>query len=126
MEEFTIYVKNEPGQLAKVCDTLYRNGVNIESLATEGTRKDGTIKMVTNDVVTTKKALEKEKIPFETKEVLVVKIINRPGELAKITKKIGLESVNIESVYMFTDEKFALRVDDTRKTREILKEDLFE
>jgi len=124
MEEFTIYVKNKPGQLARVCDVLYRSGVNIQGTATEGTREDGTIKIITNDVATTKKALEKARIPFDVKEVLLVKILNRPGELAKMTKKIGGRNINIESIYLIGDEKFAVRVNDMGKAKEILKEDL--
>lgn len=124
MEEFTVFVKNKPGQLARVCDTLYRNGVNIESLATEGTREDGTIKIVTNDVTTSKRALEQARIPFETTEVLVVRILNKPGELAKVTGKIGSANVDIKSIYLLGDEKFAIRADNPKKAREILKEDI--
>jgi hypothetical protein len=124
MEEFTVYVKNKPGQLARVCDVLYRNGVNIQGVATEGTREDGTIKIITNDAATTRRALEQVKVPFDVKETFLVKIINRPGELSKITKKMGDNDINIISIYLIGDEKFALRVDDAEKAKKILKEDL--
>lgn len=124
MEEFTIFVKNQPGQLARITDALSRNGVNIESLVTEGTREDGTIKVVTSDANTTKRALEQARISFQTKEVLVVKILNRPGELTKVTKKMGAANVNVESIYLLGDEKFAVRANDMKKLREVLKEDL--
>lgn len=126
MEEFTIFMKNNPGELARVCDVLYRNCVNIEAVSSEGTRKDGTIKIVTNDTTTTKRALEQARIPFETKEVLLVKVLNRPGELAKLTKKLGSANINIESVYLLENGKFVMRVNDMNKSREILKEDLLE
>ena len=124
MEEFTIFVKNKPGQLAKVCDVLYRNGVNIESLANEGKREDGTIMIITNDAATTRRALTEARIPFEAKEVLVVKVRDRPGELAKLANKIAAENVNIESIYLLENEKFALRVNDMNKVRNALREDV--
>jgi len=126
MEEFTVFVKNRPGQLSRICDILYRNGVNIESLATEGTREDGTVKILTSDSITTKRALEQAKVPFEAKGVLVVRIMDRPGELAKMTKKMGSANVNIESIYLLENEKFAVRTNDINKTKEILKEDILD
>ena len=124
MEEFTVFVKNKPGQLARICDALYRNGVNIEAMATEGTREDGTVKVITNDSITTRRALNQARMPFETNEVLLVKILNRPGELAKVTSKIGDAGVNLESVYLIGDERFAVRVNDIDKARRILKDDI--
>ena len=124
MEEFTVYVKNKPGQLARVCDVLYKNGVNIQGVATEGTREDGTIKIITNDAATTKRALGQAKISFDMKEAFLVKIINRPGELAKITKKLGDNNINVISIYLIGDEKFAIRTDNTNKTKEIVKDNL--
>jgi hypothetical protein len=124
MEEFTIYVKNKPGSLAKVCDILYKNGTNIESLATEGTREDGTIKVITNDVNTTRRALDNEKIKYTVEEVLVVKVLNRPGELAKITRKIADANINLISIYLLGEGKFVLRVDNAEKAREVLGDKL--
>jgi len=124
MEEFTVYVENKPGSLAMVSEVLSNSAVNIEAIATEGTRKDGTIKIITNDSNTTKTALEKAKMRFTVKEVLIVKVLNRPGELSKVTRKIANGKINIESIYMIGDEKFAIRVDDIRKAKGILKEKL--
>jgi len=124
MEEFTILVENKPGSLARVSEILAKSAVNIEAITAEGTRKDGTIKVITNDSNTTKSALEKARIPFTVKEILIVKVINRPGELAKLTRKIANGRINIESIYMISNEKFAVRVDDMGKARTVLKEKL--
>lgn len=124
MEEFTVYVENKPGSLAMVSEVLSNSAVNIEAIATEGTRKDGTIKIITNDSNTTKTALEKAKMRFTVKEVLIVKVLNRPGELSKVTRKIANGKINIESIYMIGDEKFAIRTDDMNGARYILKERL--
>ncbi|HKZ45262.1 MAG TPA: ACT domain-containing protein [archaeon] len=122
MNEFTIYVKNKPGALAMVCDILYKNGVNIESLATEGTREDGTIKMITNDVNTTRRALDDEKMQYTVEEILVAKVLNRPGELSKLTRKIAEANISIISIYLLGEGKFALRVDNAEKAKEVLKD----
>ena len=45
-------------------------------------------------------ALLKEKdYLFDTKEVITIDITNKPGEFAKLTKKLGEEGININYVY---------------------------
>lgn len=124
MEEFTIFIRHKPKQLLRVCDMLSRCEVNIEAVFLEVTGEDAVIKIVTNDPIKTKKAFREAGIPFGTKEVLVVKSHNRPGELNKVTKKLGEANLNIESIYFVRDDKIALRVDDMKKAREVLREDL--
>ena len=36
---------------------------------------------------------------FDTKEVVAIDITNKPGEFAKLTKKLGEEEININYVY---------------------------
>lgn len=126
MEEFTIYVKNRPGSLAHVCDVLYRNGVNVESLATEGTREDGTIKMITTDVSTTKRAFDKERIKYTIDNAFVVKVLNRPGELVKVAKKLAAAGISVVSIYLLGEGRFAIRVDNAERLREVLKDNLIQ
>ncbi|NIO44327.1 MAG: ACT domain-containing protein [Candidatus Aenigmarchaeota archaeon] len=124
MEEFTIYVENKPGSLARVSEVLAKNGVNIEAIATEITGKKGMLKIITSDSNTTRSALENARMRFAVKEVFLVKVENRPGELGKITRDLAKKRINIESIYIIGDEKFALRTDNMTETRSILKEKL--
>jgi len=129
MEEFIIFVRNKPHQLTRVCEMLSKHDVNIESVASEVKGENAIIKIVTNDPTKGKKALRDAGIPFETKEILVVDLPNRPGELSRFTKKIGLANLNIESIYMIGNErlgsrKLAIRFNDMKKAKEILRENL--
>lgn len=119
MKQFTVFIKNKPGELGRVCEVLAQNSINVEALATEG--DTGKVKVVTNDIETTKKIFDKEKIQFEMKDVLIIKIINRPGELAKITKKLGMKKINIDSIHLLRNGEFALQVDDIEGAKETLK-----
>jgi hypothetical protein len=124
MEEFEIYVENRPGSLARVSEVLAKNAVNIEALATEVTEDKGTLKIITGDANTTRSALKNAGLNFAVKEVLPIKVINRPGELAKLTRDLARERINIESLYMIGDAKFAVRVDDMGRAKVVLKEKL--
>lgn len=43
--------------------------------------------------------LKKNDYLFDSKEVVTIDITNKPGEFAKITKKLGQEKININYVY---------------------------
>jgi len=122
MEEFAVQVENKPGSLSKVSEILAKSGINIEGMATEITENKGLIKIITNDANTTREALKKARLSFKVENVIVVEVINRPGELFKLTKKMANEKINIESIYMIGSERFAIRVDNIGKAKLVLKE----
>ncbi len=122
MEEFIIQVVNRLGSLSKVSEILAKSGINIEGMATEMTENKGLIKIITNDANTTREALEKSRLSFTVENVIIVEVVNKPGELFKLTKKMADEKINIESIYMVSTERFAIRVDNIGKAKLFLKE----
>lgn len=139
MKEFNIYVQNKAGALAEVCEALAKRGVNIIAISTESVSKTervgkgltrgkmatALIRVVTSDEATTKSALEAGGIPYSETEILPLRLIDRPGELAKVTRKFSDAGVWIESVYILGSEDgktgVAFTVDNLSKAREALK-----
>lgn len=124
MMEFTVFVKNEAGNLADILNVLGKYAVNISSIVSEGTRNDGPVKIVTDDVETAKRALEELGIPFETKEVILVRVLNQPGELGNVAKMLGDVDINIEAVYRLGNGRYAIRVNKMEYAKQILGERL--
>jgi hypothetical protein len=62
---------------------------------------------------------------FSERNLLVAKLEDRPGELARISGALAKEGVNIDAAYMLDkDSKYvhvALAVNDENKARNILK-----
>lgn len=102
MKEVTIVTANEVGALAKVAEALGGVGVNIEAIAAYGKDGDAIFRIITNDSATVAHTVPK--VPGVKKvseaDVIVVKLINRPGELGKITRKLSNRGVNLESLYI--------------------------
>lgn len=126
MKELTIVAKNEVGALAQVAEALGSVGVNIEAISAYGKDGDAVFRIITPDPASAVKSVSK--LPAVKKvheaEVIVLKMINRPGELAKITRKLANRGVNLESLYIVSrkidttevaikpvDEHFALAKD---------------
>jgi hypothetical protein len=124
MKEFKIHVKHKPGELAKVTETLAGNAVNIKAIASEALGEDAFLRVVTNDINTTVKALNESGTKYEQNDILTVWLIDRPGELAKVAKKLGRAKINIKSIYILGQKEgkteLALVVDDMKRASEIL------
>ncbi len=102
MKEVTIIARNEVGSLAAVAEALGGVGVNIEAISAYGRDGDAIFRVITNDYTTAAKSASK--IPgvknVQEAEVIIFKLINRPGELGKITRKLANRGVNLESLYI--------------------------
>ena len=110
MKEITIIVPNKIGALADVAEALGNNGVNIESIAAQGFRDAGVIRIITSDETSAMHALMKiaavKEGEYEIKmgDVMMITIPNRPGELGKIARKIARAGINLESVYQLKSD----------------------
>lgn len=121
MKEFKVYSENKRGELAKIAEALAQSSVNIEAIASENSHPKSFLRVVTNDVNTTKKALSRAGYEFEEKTILVAELIDRPGELAKLARRMARAGVNIESIYLLEKGRVALVVDNWEAADDVLK-----
>jgi hypothetical protein len=95
--------------------------VNIKAIATNGGHS---ARLVTSDETTTREVLTKARLPWSEADVLQIRLTDRPGELAKISRMLAKERVNIDSVYLlgatgeWTD--LVLKVNDTAGALKVL------
>lgn len=100
MTEFIVNMENRPGRLAALTEALAADGVNIEALAAYGHNGEGTVRLITSDVVTTRRVLGEAGLHHEEHTVLTVQMPHRPGELARMTRLLADAGVNIEALYV--------------------------
>jgi hypothetical protein len=62
---------------------------------------------------------------FSERNLLVAKLVDRPGELARISRVLANEGINIDAAYMLDKEgknvHVALAVSDEQKAKNVLK-----
>ncbi len=105
MEEITVVTENKVGILADICELFGSNGVNIESISAQGMGDSGIIRIITGDVTSARRILDKTGYKYSTSEVLVVKVNDVPGELGKVARKIARNNIDIECVYLLSKQK---------------------
>jgi hypothetical protein len=110
--------------VARIAEVLAKNSVNIRGISIDMAPSKPIIRVITDDENSAKSALKSASLEFTEREVLVVSLSDRPGELAKVTKKLARAGINIESLFILgsktNSEEVALGVDKLEKAQELL------
>lgn len=103
--QLAIFMPNRPGALARACEAIAKEKINIDALATEGgtfgSRGDEVlVRMVVSDPAKAAAVLAEVGAVAVKTDVLLIESGNQPGMLARIADRLAKADVNIESVYV--------------------------
>lgn len=123
--QLSVAIENQPGRLASICRLLAANQINIRDLTVVDNIEQGMIRLITNDSAQCKALLIKEGLYVVEADVLVVILKDFPGELARISEKLGVAHVNIDYAYGTEDSsekemRVVLKVSQLQRAKEIL------
>lgn len=125
MKQFTVSIGAGMVEFAKVTEVLASHGVNIMAISLEGKGYDTKIRIVTSDEKTTRSALKKINKDYRVNEIIMLKLIDRPGELAKVARRLSRNGVKITSLYILErgggKTHLAISVDKLKKAKDVLK-----
>lgn len=121
--DLTIYLDDQPGELARLGKVLGQAGVNIEGCCAVTTGGgQGEIHVLIEDTGAAFSALEAAGIEVaDEQEVAVVPVEDRPGELGEITSRLGDAGVNISLTYLATGPRLVFAADNLQRAQDILK-----
>lgn len=110
--EITARVEDRPGTLAHVGITLGDAGVNINALQLTICDGEGLVRFISDDTNQAIGALESAGIPYTTREVLLVNILDEAGTLGDVALVMSHADINIDTVYATVTGQIVLGVDD--------------
>jgi hypothetical protein len=123
MSVFTVDVKNQPGELARLCEAMTSHGVNLVLSAT-GHGDGATVVFIADDEVSAETALQQVGIPYTIRTALTIRMENQPGTGAATFRKLAEAGVNADVLLpvRVSDDLFlaVLCVDDDDKARRAL------
>ena len=126
MRDCSIQLTNHAGDLARVAQALARRGVNIKALTGMSIGGAAMARILPDDIVVARSALEAAKIRFSESEVHLVLLENKAGVLADVTNRLAEAGVNLEAVYVtgIADDLVELAIvsDNPKKAKKILEE----
>ena len=100
MREFIIDLEDRPGALADILEILHRGNVNLKAISGSGRGSRGIVKFISNDEELARNCLKVADLDFREHEVVKIKIMDKPGELARVTRSIADLGINIRSIYL--------------------------
>ena len=100
LKQFDVMVQDKPGEVAHIAEALAKGAVNIRGIATERGPTSPMLHIITDDDTSSRKALTNAGFQFQEKDIFVVSLQNKPGELAKLTKRLARGGVNIDSLFI--------------------------
>jgi hypothetical protein len=112
--DLTLYLDDEPGELARLGDALGAAGVNILGLCALTSGGGGAeVHILVQDATRAFEALQGAGIKIvEEQEVIVLDIADRPGALGEVVHKLGVAKINLGTAYLATNTRLVLRADN--------------
>ena len=99
-KEFTIRLEDQPGKLGKLCQALADQNVKILAFQSFPLEKGkSSVHLVLDRPPAARTILDGQRADYAETKVAQVKLIHRPGELARAASRLGLAGININYGY---------------------------
>jgi len=121
--DFTIMLPNRPGVLANLCNKFGKAGINIEGISGTQYHDKVVLHMMFDEMASEAQALlyKNNFTITSTREVVIAKVKDKPGELGKLSQQLANAEVNIDFIYLGKNNQVVLGVDDVDQAREALQ-----
>ncbi len=97
--QFSIFMVNKPGVLAKVLSEFARAKINIIAMTMMDSVEHGVMRVVFTAPKKAHEILAKLNMPHNETEVLCVSLDNKSGALATVAEKLAKNHINISYAY---------------------------
>ena len=119
--DLVIDIENTPGALARVAAAISDAGVNIAAATCVGPGERAELHILVPHAEAAKRALAISHVAVtREREVVVVDVEDRPGALADLTRKIARAGVNLDLVYVATQNRVVFGAADLAALRAAL------
>ena len=132
LKQISVFLPNEPGQLANFFEFLMENKIYIRSVTVAETEDYGLLLLLVKPFDKCVGLLEDNDYMHSVTEVIAVRLTDSISQLYNIAKTLGDNKVNIEYLYTFAEKSSetrnvtVLRLDDNENGFEVLKKNGFD
>lgn len=120
-QDLTVILEDRPGTLAEAGEALGREGINIDGACGFPSEGRGVLHLLVEDDQAAKAAIEGTGAEVSAvRDVLIVDVEDQPGSLGAVARKIGDAGVNIDLLYVASNNRLVIGADDLEKARAAL------
>ena len=111
--DLVIEIKNEPGALASVAAAISDAGVNLAAATCMGSAEQVELHILVPHAGAARHALAISQLGVSReREVVVVQVEDRPGVLADLTRKVARAGIDLDLVYVATQNRLVFGAGD--------------
>src|SRR5688572_1496407 len=126
MKLLTVFIPNQPGQLAKISEALAAREINIEDFDVESHGADGMISLTVDKYDEALRALRDAGYQAVTQDTLLIRLEDKPGALAAMAVRLKDAGIDLRSMHIARRTEnvsiATLVTDDNAKAAEILND----
>ena len=116
VKQISIFIQDEKGRLADICDILGESGINICGFTVSDTAEGyGIFRILTNEPEKTANVLSKNGFTVSENDVIAVKVPNEPGGLSRVLSVYSENNLNVEYMYATAGTLIAFKLDNNEK-----------
>lgn len=124
--QFSIFMVNKPGVLARVLSEFAQAKINIIAITMMDSVEHGVMRVVFAAPEKAKKVLSKLNMPYNQTSVLCINLTNKSGALAAVAEKLAKNHINISYAYCTAGAKGGratgvLKVANVKKAMKVLQ-----
>ena len=124
VEQISVLLRNEPGVLKKILESISEGNINILGLTINETAAFGELRLVVNDTKKARDILKKMDLSHNVVKVIVVDLQDKPGKLRESARLLSENDINIDYMYTLASGTnsalIAIKTWDMNATEEIL------
>lgn len=105
IKQLSIFLQNRMGSLSKPLEVLTQAEVNIRAMCMADTSEFGILRLVVDDPIKGKEALEENNFLVKITDIIGVEMNDTPGGLTAVLKIIKDNEIDLEYLYAFTHNK---------------------
>ncbi len=128
IKQISVFIENQSGPLAEVCEILHQNEIDIIALSLADTSDFGILRLIVDKPELTQSTLREQGFITKSADVLAVSMADKPGGLSSILQTLNKENISIDYMYAFVGKQdgsavVVFSLSDLEKALLVLKED---
>ena len=128
IRQYTVFLPNVPGALAKFVELFANEGINIIGLASEIRDDSGVVRIAVDGDRKVSHILSGAGFTTIETSMISLELEDKPGQLLRLTKLLSENNINITTVYGTSfggaSGRLLMNASDTDKALEVLKTEL--
>lgn len=121
--QISVFLESEPGHLSRVLDSFVEAGVSVRGYSASDTGDYGIVRFVVDDPDKALEVLRGQGAAAVKSEVLCIRLVDKPGELARVMRVMAGCGINVAYSYSLISTYIALSVEDLAHAESLLADE---